>query len=291
MTTSTLSTPTRKQAQRRRPGQSRRRLYHGIRMAGVVAVIVAFGFPFFWMLLASVKQNIDIVDPAATFNFIPTLRNYINVFLVADFGRYTLNSLIIAFASTAISLFLGIPASYAIARYTVRSASAFILLARIIPGISLLIPWYYIFAQLGMVGSFPAMILSHVFVTLPLVVAIMAGFYQGSSVELEEAAQIDGLTLFQAFLRITLPLSAPGIATSAILSFIFSWNNFLFALVLSGAETKTLPVAIFNFISYASVDWGGLMAATVVITLPIVVISLFLQRHIISGLTAGATKG
>ena len=102
---------------------------------------------------------------------------------------------------------------------------------------------------------------------------------------------VDGLTPIGAFRRITLPLSVPGIATAGILAFIFSWNNFMFALVLSGAQTKTLPVAIFNFVGYASIDWGGLMAAATVVTVPIMVIALFTQKYIVSGLTAGATKG
>ncbi|WP_317451818.1 carbohydrate ABC transporter permease [Microbacterium sp. NIBRBAC000506063] len=109
--------------------------------------------------------------------------------------------------------------------------------------------------------------------------------------ELEESAQVDGLTAIGAFFRITLPLSVPGIATATILSFIFSWNNFMFALVLAGQSTKTLPVAIFDFIGYASIDWGALMAASVVVTTPIMLIALFTQRYIVSGLTAGATKG
>lgn len=108
---------------------------------------------------------------------------------------------------------------------------------------------------------------------------------------LEEAALVDGLTPIGAFLRILLPLSVPGIATAGILSFIFSWNNFKFALVLSGANTKTLPVAVLDFVSYASIDWGAIMAATVVMTLPIVVIAVIGQKYIVSGLTAGATKG
>ncbi|BDI23632.1 carbohydrate ABC transporter permease [Herbiconiux sp. L3-i23] len=282
-------TPTHRPA--RMSAKGRRTLGSVARFVTIGIVALLFLFPIFWMILASLKNNIDIVDPSRTFDFVPTFENFINVFTVADFGRFTFNSFVIAFAATAISLVLGLPAAYAIARYTVRSATAFILLARVIPGVSLLIPWYYLFAQVGIVGTFQVMILSHIFVSLPIIVAIMASFFEGMSIELEEAAQIDGLSLLGAFLRITLPLSVPGIATASILSFIFSWNNFLFALVLSGNDTKTLPVAIFNFIAYASVDWGGLMAASVVITVPVMLVALFVQRYIVSGLTAGATKG
>lgn len=278
-------------ARPRMSARHRRVLAAGLRGTAIATVVMLFLFPLIWMVLASLKTNIDIVDPSRTFHFSPTLRNFVDVFLVADFGRYTLNSFIIAFGATVISLVIGVPAAYAIARYRVQSATLFILLARVIPGVSLLIPWYYLFARIGLVGTFRVMILSHIFVSLPVIVAIMSGFFEGMAVELEEAAQLDGLSLVGAFARITMPLAVPGIATSAILSFIFSWNNFLFALVLSGNETKTLPVAIFNFIAYASVDWGGLMAASVVITLPVMVVALIVQRYIVSGLTAGATKG
>ena len=129
------------------------------------------------------------------------------------------------------------------------------------------------------------------FVALPLIVYIMMGFFDGLPVELEESGQVDGLTPIGSFWYLMLPLSTPGIATAGILSFIFSWNNFLFALVLSSSSTKTLPVAIYDFIGYASIDWGALMAASTVVTLPIMIMSLFAQKYIVSGLTAGATKG
>ena len=201
------------------------------------------------------------------------------------------NSLWVAFASTTLSLLLGVPAAYSMSRFTMKRSALVVLMARVIPGVSLLVPWYYVFSNLQMVGGYSVLILSHMFVALPLIVYIMMGYFDSLPLELEESALVDGLTPIGAFRRITLPLSVPGIATAGILSFIFSWNNFMFALVLSGANTKTLPVAIFDFVGYASIDWGGLMAAATVVTLPIMVIALFTQKYIVSGLTAGATKG
>ena len=128
-------------------------------------------------------------------------------------------------------------------------------------------------------------------VALPFIVWIMIPNFEAIPRDLEEAAWIDGCTQHQAFFRISLRLSTPGMITACLLAFIFSWNNFMFSLILAGRDTTTLPVAIFNFVSYAYVDWGGLMAAAVMITLPIVILSLCLQKHIISGLTAGAVKG
>ena len=262
-----------------------------LRAVGIVFVVLLFTVPLAWMLMAAFKTNLDIVSPEATFDFTPTLKNFETVFGAQNFAPFIVNSLIVGFGATAVALLLGVPAAYGIARYRIKNATAFVLLARVIPGVSLLIPWYFLFSQVQLVGTFAVLILTHIFVTMPLVVAIMTGFFEGLPEELEEAAQIDGSSRVGAFLRVVLPLSLPGIATSAILSFIFSWNNFLFALVLSNQDTRTLPVAISNFTSYASVDWGGLMAASVVITVPVLLIAFFAQRYVVAGLTAGATKG
>ncbi|WP_430591536.1 carbohydrate ABC transporter permease [Humidisolicoccus flavus] len=273
---------------RKRPSQ---RLKGAARFIGILLVVLAFLVPLLWMLMASFKSNLEIIDPSRTFNFTPTLKNFETVFGAQAFGPFILNSFIVGTGSTLIALFLGLPAAYGIARYRIKNATAFVLLARVIPGVSLLVPWYFLFSQVQLVGTYTVLILTHIFVTMPLVVAIMASFFEGVPEELEESAQVDGSSKIGAFVRIVLPLSVPGIATATILSFIFSWNNFLFALVLSNQDTRTLPVAISNFTSYAAVDWGGLMAASVVITVPVIIIALLAQRYVVSGLTAGATKG
>lgn len=273
---------------RRRP---KRRAYPIFRVAMLTLTVLLFVAPLVWMVVASLKTNVDIYDPGKTFVFTPTLDNYVNVLSRNNYFTFIFNSFWVALWSTVLSLILGVPAAYAMSRFTMHRSAMVVLMARIIPGVSLLVPWYFIFANLRMVGGFGVLILSHMFVALPLIVYIMISYFDSMPLELEEQAQVDGLTPIGAFLRITLPLSAPGLATAGILSFIFSWNNFMFALVLSGANTKTLPVAIFNFVSYASIDWGSLMSAAVVVTVPIMVIALFTQKYIVSGLTAGATKG
>lgn len=261
------------------------------RFVGLAAVVFTFVAPLMWMVLASFKTNVDIYDPSKIFNFAPTLANYSTVFGQADYGQYIWNSFFVALIATVLSLVLAVPAAYSMSRFVMGKSAMVVLLARIIPGVSLLVPWYFLFSQMRLVGSFTVLILSMMFVSLPLILYIMMSYFDSMPEELEEAAQVDGLTPIGAFLRITLTLSMPGVATAAILSFIFAWNNFMFALVLSGASTKTLPVAIFDFVGYASIDWGGLMAAAVIVTLPIMVIALFTQKYIVSGLTAGATKG
>jgi multiple sugar transport system permease protein len=287
--TTTVQAPAAVEIPRRRPRKVRP--YGVFRAVMLILIVLTFLAPLAWMVLASFKTNVDIYNPAAALNFTPTLGNYETVFGQANYLQYIFNSFWVGFASTVLSLILGLPAAYSMSRFVMKKSAALVLMARIIPGVSLLVPWYFIFSNLKMVGGYEVLILSHMFVSLPLIVYIMMSFFDSLPLELEEQAQVDGLTPIGAFLRIALPLSIPGVATAGILSFIFSWNNFMFALVLSGSKTKTLPVAIFDFVAYASIDWGGLMAAAVIITLPIMVIALFTQKYIVSGLTAGATKG
>ncbi|NVM96635.1 carbohydrate ABC transporter permease [Arthrobacter wenxiniae] len=276
-------------ARRRKPLSVR--AYTWFRVGALIVVVLALLAPLAWLFASSLKTNVDIYDASKTIVFTPTLENYVNVITRNNYFVYIFNSFWVALVSTVLSLLLGVPAAYAMSRFTMHRSALVVLMARVIPGISLLVPWYYVFSNMRMVGGFTVLILSHMFVALPLIVYIMMSYFDSMPLELEESAQVDGLTPIGAFQKITLPLSVGGMATSGILAFIFSWNNFMFALVLSGAHTKTLPVAIFDFVSYASIDWGGLMAAATVVTVPIMVIALFTQKYIVSGMTAGATKG
>ena len=259
--------------------------------ARVAVILVAVLFPLVWMLLASFKTNAQILNVKKMFSFVPTSKNYYNVFVKYNFKAPILNSFIISSVSTLIALAMGLPASYSIAREKMHFFSGFILMIRIVPAISFLVPWYTLFSKLHLTGTYTALILCHLIVSLPLIIWIMIPYFETLPKELEHSAWVDGCSKFGAFLRIMLPLASPGILTCGILAFIFSWNNFMFALILSSSKTLTLPLAIYQFISYSNVDWGGIMAASVVITLPIILISFFLQRYIIAGLTAGAVKG
>ena len=248
--------------------------------------------PLLWMLLASFQPNQSIINAnKGLFDFVPTVENFVSVITEYDFLDYTWNSFVVAAAATVFSLIIGVPCAYVVARYKMRKASVVVLLVRMIPGISFLLPWFSIFSKLGLRDSYTALILSHMLVALPYIVWTMIPNFENLPRELEEAAWIDGSTQIGAFFRVTLRLATPGMVTAALLAFIFSWNNFMFSLILAGSKTQTLPVAIFNFVSYAYVDWGGLMAAAVMITLPIMILSMCLQKYIVSGLTAGAVKG
>jgi len=257
----------------------------------LVVIIVPILFPFVWMLMSSFKTQVDIISWPPKFVFKPVMQNYDRVIIEQNFLLYMRNSVIVSVASVLLSLVLGLPAAYSIARYKQQRLSMFILVARLMPGISFLMPWYIVFSRLHLMDSFVALILSHMLICLPLVVWVMVPYFDSVPRELEEAAMVDGLTQQMAFFKILLPLSGPGVVTATTLSFIFSWNNFMFSQVLSQQKTRTLPIAVYNFLSYVEVDWGAVMAAAVVIMGPAIILTMFFQKYVVKGLTMGAVKG
>lgn len=257
----------------------------------LLAIIIPVLFPFLWMLSSSFKTQVDIVAWPPRLVFAPTLQNYERVFREQNFLRYFINSSIVGISAVAFSLVMGLPAAYSIARFKQKRLSIFILVARLMPGISFLMPWYIIFSRLKLMDSYVALILSHMLIALPIVVWIMSSYFETIPVEMEESAMVDGATRQRAFLSVVLPIAGPGIVTSVTLSFIFSWNNFMFSQVLSMEKTKTLPIAIYNFVSYAEVDWGAVMAAAVAIMAPAIILTMIFQKYVVKGLTMGAVKG
>jgi len=257
----------------------------------VLGIAIPFLFPLVWTVVSSFKSQIDIIASPPKWIFSPTMENYDNVFGEQQFLVFLWNSTVIAVGATVVSLIIGLPAAYSISRFRQKKLGLFILVARLMPGISFLLPWYILFSRIGLIDTFTALIASHMLVLLPLIVWIMANYFDGLPRELEESAKVEGCTLQSAFLRILLPISGPGIVTAVTLSFIFSWNNFMFSLVLSAKETKTLPIAIYNFVSYAEVNWGSVLAAAVVIITPAIILTMIFQRYVIKGLTMGAVKG
>lgn len=254
-------------------------------------IIIPILFPFVWMLMSSFKTQVDIISWPPKFIFHPVMQNYERVFVEQNFLQYMRNSIIVSMFSVIFSLVLGLPAAYSIARYKQKKLSVFILVARLMPGISFLMPWYIVFSRLHLMDSYTALILSHMLIALPLVVWVMSPYFDSLPRELEEAAMVDGLTQQSAFLKILLPLSGPGIVTATTLSFIFSWNNFMFSQVLSQQKTRTLPIAVYNFLSYVEVDWGSVMAAAVTIMAPAIILTMFFQKYVVKGLTMGSVKG
>ena len=241
--------------------------------------------------MIGLKSGVQNIEYPPLFIFKPTLDNFKAVFQQHNFLQYLINSFIIAISATFISLLLGLPAAYSIARYKQRKLSVAILVARMTPFVSYLLPWYILFRKLDLIDTFTAMITTHLIITLPMIIWLMIAFFEGVPRALEEAALIDGCTRSETFLRITIPLSMNGIITSAIISFIFSWNQFLFSLILSGPKTRTVPVAVYNFMSYGKIDWAGIGAAATIIVFPVLVFAFFARNKIVEGLTRGALKG
>ncbi len=260
--------------------------------AAVIIVMLPTVFVFYWMVTLSLKTQVEAAGyPPSFFRFQMTFKGYFDVFAKNPFLLYTWNSLVVASGCTLLALIVGLPCAYSIAHWRQRGLALTILVARIIPGISYLIPWYILFRNLKMVDTYQALILTHLVVGLPIVIWVMIGFFEDVPAELREAAMIDGCTDYGAFLRVAVPLVKPGIVATAILSFIFSWNNFLFSVILAGRNTRTLPIAVFNMIGYEEINWGPLAAAATMITLPVIILTLIIQRHIVTGLTFGAVKG
>ena len=257
----------------------------------ILIIVVPMLFPFFWMFMSAFKVQVDIIRWPPTLIFQPTLANFQRVIWDQNFLLHLENSSIVAFSVVILSLIIGLPASYSIARFRQKRLLMLILVARIMPGISFLMPWYIVFSRLRLMDSHIALILSHMLIVLPVVVWIMSAFFETIPEELEASAMVDGATRQRAFFSIALPLSMPGVVTATTLSLIFSWNNFMFSQVLSMHRTRTLPLLVFNFIGYASLDWGGVMAAAVGIVAPAIVFTMFFQKYVVKGLTVGAVKG
>ena len=247
---------------------------------------------FLWTLSLAFKNELDnTAFPPVFIPNPPTLDNFVDVFAKNDFLTYTINSVIVSFSATGLALVLGVPAGYGIAKAKAAKAAVLILIARITPGLSYLIPLFLLFQWFGLLGTLTPLVITHLVITVPIVVWVMIGFFEGLPPELEEAALVDGATIWQAFRHVAMPLARPGITVAMILAFIFSWNNFIFGVVLAGRSTRTLPVAVYNVLTFEQISWGPLAAAALVVTAPVLLLTLLMQKEIVAGLTAGGVKG
>ncbi|MGF6231828.1 multiple sugar transport system permease protein [Inquilinus ginsengisoli] len=258
-----------------------------------VLVIVSPALLFFlWMLSLSLKPEVDNISYPPV--LIPTTlawSNYAQVFAENSFGRYFINSLIVTGSATLIGLVIGAPAAYGIARAKATKLSVVVMIARMTPGLSYLIPLFLMFRWLGLMGTLWPQIITHLVITLPIVIWVLISYFEALPIELEEAGRIDGANRWQVFRHVVLPLTRPGLTVALLLSFIFSWNNFVFGIVLAGRTTRTLPVAVYNSLTFEQVSWGPLSAAALVVVLPVLVLTVVAQKQIVAGLTSGAVKG
>ncbi|WP_137132693.1 carbohydrate ABC transporter permease [Rhizobium sp. FY34] len=265
-------------------------LLHALGLATVVAFSL---FPFYWMVAASFKTQADILASPPVLFFTPTLENYRAVFADAKVFGAVGNSLLIASATTALAVLLGAPAAFALARYEFRGKSDlwfWFISNRMMSPIVLALPVYLLALQTGLLDTHLVLILIYLTFNLPIVVWICTDQFKSIPPDLEQAARLDGADQFTIFRKIYLPLGAPGIAVSAIFSFIFSWNELLYALVLTRRNVQTAPVVATSYMSGYELPWGKIMATGTVIVLPVTIFALIVSRHMVRGLTMGATK-
>ena len=258
-------------------------------------MILTWAFPVIWVIITSFKARTDIFTLPPKIFFNPTVEHYIEAFLrTSDITHGTFNSILIATATTILTLLVAIPAGYAFSRVTFRfrnQLSFFALISQMAPPIGLIIPYFFILSRTRMLDSYIGLIAIHMTLTVPFSIWLMITYFQDLPVSLEESAAIDGASPFTAFFKVVLPTAWGGVGVTAIFAFIESWNEFLYAVVLTGSRTKTVPVAIFSFLTTEESLWGPFTATGVTIMAPVILVALFAQRQMIKGMTLGATKG
>lgn len=277
---------------RRAPG---RRLLSGIILA---VALVVFLFPVGWMVLTSFKDNAEFFASPPV--FIPksfALTNYVNAMRFPPDGRGGIqgvrDSLIISVGSMLFSVLVGAPAAYAFARFRTggENLSFWVLSTRMFPPVASALPLFLVFKVLHLLDTHWALIVANTIFNLPFVIWLLKGFFEDLPADLEEAAVIDGTTLFGAFQRVALPLVAPGLVVTALFSFIFTWNEFMFALLFTRSDVRTLTIIVPSLVGGHEILWGQIAAVGVVAIIPNVILALLLQRYLVRGLTLGAVKG
>lgn len=261
--------------------------------AGILMVTLLALSPLLWFVSMSFKSDADIMAGSTRFLFTPTLDHYRAIMspeVLKPFG----NSLAASIISTLLALLIGVPGAYVLARAPrryERPLSMAILTSRMVPPIAFTIPYFLVYRNIGLLDTIAGLIIIYLTFNLSLVVWLMRTFFEGLPQSLEEAAWIDGATLWQTLWRIVMPMATPGVVTTAILCFIYSWNDFFFALTLTRTQAMTAPVQVVNFMNYQGWEWGKIAASGTLILLPVFIFSLAMRKYLVQGMTAGAVKG
>jgi len=276
-----------------------------MRWALLVLYLVFTLLPIVWLFLSTIQTEASLLTlPPRIIPTDLTFRNYVDIFKPAAFGEASgqstfllalRNSVIVSLGTTAVALIFGTLAAYAFARFNIprkRGLLLIVLGSQLLPAVSLIIPLFRMFRTAALLDTLLALILAYSTFSMPFVVWIMTGYFQSVPYELEEAARIDGASRFQSFLRVALPLAAPGLGATAIFTLLNAWDEFFFALIFTSTyAAKTLPVALAEFIGRHSVNWGMLVTGGFIASLPPIVLSLAFYRYIVSGLSSGGLKG
>lgn len=275
--------------------ETRRRSTKAILGVLLAVILVLYGFPFVYLLLTSFKPPSEaIAVPPSVVPNAWTLENYVAALAKEGVVPALINSVVTAVLSTLFSLVLAVPAAYAVTRYRTPSGRVFVLAAlvtRMVPTIAIGAPLVETMRTLGIGDTSFALAIAHTTISLPLSIWLMASFFEAVPDEIEEAAKMDGASRLGALWRVVLPVVSGGLAVTAIFAFLASWNEFLFALLLTSVRAQTTPIVIANFQTQFGLDWGAMTALAAVYSLPVILLTLVLQRHIVAGLTLGAVKG
>jgi multiple sugar transport system permease protein len=263
-------------------------------MRGLLGLIILiWAFPVAWVAYSSFKPAELIISRSLSVVFAPTVAHYRAIFETHNFARFTVNSLVVATVSTVLCVVVGFLAAYGMARFRAGGASfsLWILVTRMAPPAAVLIPFYLMFRLLGLIHTLTGLVLVNIALNLSFAIWILRSFLDEIPVELEESAMVDGASRVDVLRAIVVPLARPGLVTTAIFSFVFAWNEYLFALVLATSpRAKTLPVAAGDFVTAYAIEWGPVFASGTLILIPVVILTLFLQRYIMRGLTLGAFR-
>lgn len=265
-----------------------------LRIAFLFFIAIVSFIPFLWIMMSAFKVRTDIMSPTLSFFFSPTLSNFVDAFVEGDFGTYLRNSTIVGVGTVILCLVTGVPAAYAFSRFHVlgkKHLYFFVLTTRMAPAIAVALPLYIVFKNLYLLGSIPGVILAHATFTLALVIYLMKGLFDEVPKEIDQAALVDGYSEWQTFLYVILPISRSSIVATGFLAFIFSWNEFLFALLLGGTDARTLPAAFPGLVTPLGTYWGQLCAAAFAVAIPVIILATFIQKYLVKGLTLGAVKG
>lgn len=257
-------------------------------------IVIASLFPLYWLISTSMKSKAEAFALPPKWLFTPDFSSYIELMHNETFLASLKNSLVIAVVTTVIALFFGVMAGYALARNNSKSGEGMgiaIILARMIPPMGIIIPFYIIFNHFSLTDHYLSVILIYLTTVLPFVAWLMMGFFKGVPVEIEEAALIDGCNRVQTFVKVCLPIVTPGIATCAMFAFMNSWNEYFYAVIMTGNRTKTVSIYIQSFVNSSGTNWSSLCAASVIVILPILLFTIFCQKSLVRGLMGGAVKG
>lgn len=260
---------------------------------GIIIAVILSTFPIFYLVLTSFKPPQMTFSIPPVWIFKPTLQNYQEVIEGGDFVKYLFNSLIVGVSTVLISMVLGIFAAFGFVRFKFRSNFIMrmaALIPQMLPPIIIVVPIFVLFTSLKLTDTKLALVISYLTFTMPLSIWMMIGFFEEVPVELEESAMIDGCSRLRAMLTIELPIAVPGLAATAVISFIYCWNEFLYAVILTGRGARTLPVMITSFMTTKAILWGRIAAAGSLVLLPVLVFALIFQRYLISGLAFGSVK-